>query len=227
MASTASPAAWRYAPILMPHVLRALARLVPLALLSPLALACSSPSPAAEATGDAASRDASDASPTGDASDDAPALADSLGGGGGPDCQNACCATPRPVAGGACATADAGLVCPTSTTCAGGLILPWSLTCVSGAWKASGGACDVGSGVADNGCPSSQPTKGSACTLPEGTWCQYALVCAPKDCDAGAVPDAGDGATSGGTGCASVAGKVGPAFCRSGAWDTTPLGSCP
>lgn len=89
--------------------------------------------------------------------------------------------------------------------------------------------CDVGGGVADNGCPTKQPNKGDPCSLPEGTWCQYALVCPAKDCDAGPAADAssGDGSASSGTGCATVAGKVGPAFCRSGAWDTTPLGTCP
>jgi hypothetical protein len=151
------------------------------------------------------------------------------GGGGAPDCLNACCKDPRPASGGACATSDEGLVCETSTACAGGLLLPWSLTCTAGAWTKKGGTCDVGGGVADNGCPTSQPTPGSTCTLPEGTWCQYALSCPPKDCDAGAPVDAssGDGSASGGTGCAPVAGKVGPAFCRSGHWETTPLGSCP
>jgi len=203
----------------------ALFALVPIA---SILLGCASSShAAATSTLDAATGDAADvaASPLGDAASDT-ALPP---GGGAPECQNACCGTPAPAAGAACATADEGLVCPTTSTCAGGLILPWSLTCAGGAWNATGGVCDVGGGVADDGCPSAQPAKGAACTLPDGTWCQYALVCAPAGCDAGASADATieDGSASSGSGCAPVAGKVGPAFCRSGAWDTTPLGACP
>jgi hypothetical protein len=44
---------------------------------------------------------------------------------------------------------------------------------------------------------------------------------------ADASADAGAGSIMTGTACASVSGKVGPAICRSGQWQTQSLGTCP
>lgn len=139
-------------------------------------------------------------------------------GGGGADCQGACC--PLPQLGATCAAADEGTTCSSSELCAGGLLLPQPIECDGGTW-ATQAHCNPDGGVASNGCPSSQPVDGDACGLPDGTSCQYALVC-PSTCDAG-TPSVDGGV---GTGCASPS-KVGPARCESGQWRTTSLGSCP
>lgn len=143
--------------------------------------------------------------------------------GGPPTCDSQCCA--RPVPGSACMAADEGKSCPDSTLCPGGLILPQSITCRSGAWTKTGGDCAPDGGTAGNGCPDAQPTNGAPCTLADGTWCQYARVC-PKTCDAGPPPPPPtDGGTGTGVGCATAS-SVGPAYCRSGKWATTPLPAC-
>jgi len=153
-----------------------------------------------------------------------------LGGGGLPDCFGSCCTTPR--AGTACDAGEEDASCSTSVSCGAAgpsLTLPYSLVCNGEQWLAQGGDCGDG-GIADNGCPTSQPQNAAACTLPNGTSCQYGLVCAGS-CDAGASPSADAAATEGGiaagTGCATVFGKVGPAICRNGQWQTEPLGTCP
>jgi hypothetical protein len=146
------------------------------------------------------------------------------GGGGLPNCMGVCCT--NPTAGSACAAADEGTSCHGSTLCPGGLILSQTLQCTVGAWTAQSGVCSADGGLADNGCPGSQPANGTACSLADGGACQYALVCSGT-CDAGAPSAGGDGGASAGTGCGPVAGRVGPAICRSGQWQTTPLGACP
>jgi hypothetical protein len=130
-----------------------------------------------------------------------------------------CCVPPAP--GDVCSTANEGQSCQTSTTCPGGLLLPTTVTCTAGTWTTPA-ACDADAGVASNGCPDAQPANGAPCALPDGNSCQYALVC-PGTCDAGSTPPTDGGA---GTGCVGLAGKVGPAICKGGAWQTTPLGTC-
>ncbi len=184
-------------------------------------VACSS-TPTSSSASDSATHDSGKpAEFAGDASSDTGPRP--LSNGGGPDCGGACCTKPQ--AGTACASTDEGVTCSESALCPGGLILPQPLKCQGGTWKQDGGECSLDGGVAGNGCPDSQPANATSCSLPEGTWCQYALVC-PNKCDAGTPPAGGDGGWTTGTGCASAS-KVGPAFCRSGAWETTALGSCP
>jgi hypothetical protein len=98
--------------------------------------------------------------------------------------------------------------------------------CKSGTWTAES-ACEADGGVASNGCPQSQPEAGAPCSLPDATtFCQYALVC-PSACDAGgAVAVSTDGGAVSTTGCVGPAGKVGPALCKAGIWQTQALGSC-
>jgi hypothetical protein len=145
------------------------------------------------------------------------------GGGGGDQCSGPCCPEPSP--GEACSVGDAG-ACPTSIQCAAGLLLPVDVACTGGRWTTEG-TCDSGGGVASNGCPGAQPVNGTPCELPDATAsCQYVLVC-PSACDAGgAVPVAADGGVASSTGCVGPAGKVGPAQCKAGAWQTQALGSC-
>jgi hypothetical protein len=148
-------------------------------------------------------------------------------GGGPPVCVGGgCCGNETPDT--PCDTVDAGTQCPSATTCAGGLILPTTLTCVAGRWTVASGVCGPDGGVADNGCPNSQPANGAPCALPDGGHCQYGLMCSGV-CDAGMPPEASvaDGSATAGTGCVSVSGRVGPAICNGGTWQTTPLGTCP
>lgn len=163
-----------------------------------------------------AGRDGGDASRfTGDAG--------SPGLGGGDVCTGPCCPEPSP--GEACSNADAGS-CKASVQCAAGLLLPVNVACVGGAWTTPA-TCEADGGVASNGCPQAQPVNGTSCSLPAATtYCQYVLVC-PSACDAGGsvlVPV--DGGAASGTGCVGAAGKVGPAFCKAGIWQTQVLGSC-
>jgi len=155
-----------------------------------------------------------------------------LTGGGPPDCFGPCCTIPQP--GSACDAGDQDASCATSASCgaanAATLTLPFNLVCNGQDWVAVGGDCGD-SGVADNGCPTSQPQNGTTCALDSGTSCQYGLQCSGT-CDAGspvadASADAGAGSIMSGTACASVSGKVGPAICRSGQWQTQSLGTCP
>jgi hypothetical protein len=195
-----------------------------------------------EASPDASAAAALDASASPDASavPDADAAAPNTSGGGGlgaPDCFGPCCSTPQ--AGAPCGDAGADASCPTSVRCDGGLGLPFSLVCDGQQWVAHGGYCGD-AGIADNGCPTSQPQSGAVCSLPDGTSCQYSLVCS-STCDAATTTpgdasgsvlttgdaSAGSGSSAAGTGCASLAGKIGPAICRTGLWQTQALGTCP
>jgi hypothetical protein len=148
------------------------------------------------------------------------------GGGGPPVCAGVCCGNETP--GSPCDMVDAGMQCPGATSCPGGLILPTTLTCVAGKWSVASGVCGADGGVADNGCPDSQPANGAPCTLPDGGHCQYGLMCS-RVCDAGATPEASvaEGGIATSTGCVSISGRVGPAICSAGMWQTTPLGTCP
>jgi hypothetical protein len=162
--------------------------------------------------------------PSEDGSDGAMGIVN--GGGGGPPVCQGCCGNETPSS--PCVTVDAGTQCPGATSCPGGLILPTTLTCLAGTWSVASGVCGADGGVADNGCPDSQPANASPCSLPDGTHCQYGLMCSGH-CDAGAAPEASvaDGSATAGTGCVSTSGRVGPAICRNGMWVTTPLGTCP
>jgi hypothetical protein len=152
-----------------------------------------------------------------------------LGGGGPPDCTGPCCDVPQ--AGAGCSAADTDASCPSSVRCSGGLGLPFAVVCDGTHWSARGGDCGD-SGVADNGCPTSQPQDGHGCSLADATSCQYSLICSGS-CDAGSTSavDAGSDAAAGssmaGVGCAAVSGKVGPAICSGGHWATQSLGTCP
>jgi hypothetical protein len=163
-----------------------------------------------------------------------------LTGGGLPDCLGPCCMTPQP--GAVCDASEQDASCSTSVRCGDatgvGLTLPFNLVCNGQHWMAVGGNCGD-SGVADNGCPTIQPLNGAPCTLASGTSCQYGIMCSAT-CDAGSGPtgsaadsgaaQAGDGSAGSamaGTGCASLSGKVGPAICQSGQWQTQSLGTCP
>ncbi len=160
--------------------------------------------------------------------------------GGAPDCAGPCCPTPQ--TGAACGAGEEDASCPTSVSCGGGsgatLTLPFNVVCDGQKWVAVGGDCGDG-GVADNACPTGQPQNGATSALDSGTSCQYGLVCNTM-CDAGAVMPAadagaqptGDGAASSGsamagTACTTVFGRVGPAICQSGQWQTQSLGTCP
>jgi hypothetical protein len=198
-----------------------------------LSLGCSANSGAASADGGQA--DQSAPSTTLDDGGQPP-----LNTGGGPDCAGPCC--PIPQAGAACDAGDQDASCSTSVSCGSGngpsLTLPFNLVCDGQKWGAVGGYCGDG-GLADNGCPTAQPQNGAECALDSGTSCQYGLVCDTM-CDAGAVIAtadagaqlAGDGAAPSGsgmagTGCTTVFGRVGPAICQSGQWQTQSLGTCP
>ena len=201
-----------------------------------LSLGCSSGGSAANVDGGGADQSTQSMSDTGTAidatsGDDGPSPPP-LTGGGPPDCVGPCCTIPEP--GSACDAGDQDASCATSASCgaanAATLTLPFNLVCNGQHWVAVGGDCGD-SGVADNGCPTSQPQNGTACILDSGTSCQYGLQCSGT-CDAGsgvadAAADAGAGSSMAGTGCVSVSGKVGPAICRSGQWQTQSLGTCP
>jgi hypothetical protein len=156
-------------------------------------------------------------------------------GGGPADCFGPCC--PNPQAGTACDAGALDASCAAATSCgnraSATLTLAFTVVCNGGTWVAVGGDCGD-SGVADNGCPVSQPQNGAACTLDSGTSCQYGLQCSGR-CDAGSAADAGaqqatdasSGSVMAGTGCVGVKGRVGPAICKLGQWQTQALGTCP
>jgi hypothetical protein len=202
-----------------------------------LSLGCSSGNAANPDGGaDQSTQPISDASTVTDSTADDGASLPPNTGGGPPACLDLCCANPLP--GTACDGGALDASCPSSLSCGNAasatLVLPFNVVCNGQTWVAVGGDCGDG-GVADNGCPVSQPQNGAACTLDSGTSCQYGLRCSGT-CDASSTAagagspqtsDAASGSGVAGTGCASVAGKVGPAICSQGQWQTQSLGSCP
>jgi hypothetical protein len=156
-----------------------------------LSLGCSSGGSAADVDGGGADQSTQSMSDTGTAIDatsgDDGQSPPPLTGGGPPDCVGPCCTIPEP--GSACDAGDQDASCTTSASCgaanAATLTLPFNLVCNGQHWVAVGGDCGD-SGVADNGCPTSQPQNGTACILDSGTSCQYGLQCSGT-CDAGSV----------------------------------------
>jgi hypothetical protein len=202
-------------------------------------LGCSSSNGAANVDGGGADQSAQhdDAALDANAGDGGLPSPPYTGGGGPPVCTDVCCMNPPPGAGCDGGALDAS--CSAYKSCgpahAANLNLAFTVMCNGQQWVAVGGDCGD-AGIADNGCPVTQPLNGAACTLDAGTSCQYGIMCSGT-CDAGsgasdaAAQQAGDGSSGSnmaGTGCASISGKVGPAICgAAGQWQTQALGTCP